>query len=78
MPNYRIQKKSKMKLNSLQSLQRQRLFNIRVSFESTFVEGQNNVTEAVFHSSSVLEDFVNLKRVNSTKQTVISQYLVKL
>lgn len=43
-----------------------------------YIEGQTNVSEAVFHSLNVLEDFANLKRMNSARQSNISQYFVKL
>ena len=39
-----------------------------------YVEGQTNVSEAVFCSLNMLEDFVSQKRLNSTKQTELSHF----
>lgn len=41
-----------------------------------YVEEQNNGSENVFNSINVIEDFLNLNKINSTKQSVISKYFV--
>jgi len=41
-----------------------------------YVEEQNNGSGNVFNSINVHEDFLNLNKINSTKQSVISKYIV--
>lgn len=43
-----------------------------------YVEGESNVSEAVFHAVDILEDFVKKNQVSSLKQSEISQYFKKL
>ena len=43
-----------------------------------YIEGQTNVSEAVFRSLNMLDDFANLKRLNSTKQSDIAHFFEKL
>ena len=43
-----------------------------------YVEGQANISEVVFQSLNMLEEFVNHNRLNSAKQYDISSFFLKL
>lgn len=42
-----------------------------------YIEGQTDISEAVFNSLNVLLDFSNLKRIGSAKQSDILKYFQK-